>query len=105
MRPHPVDELISPPRAPAPRGWVCAWPLPAYCRTSPPPARPSEDYAGEVGAVRSSTHHAALALARGRRDAKARKAAEGEAHELAAELEASQAEVQRLRRAGGCPDV
>lgn len=34
-----------------------------------------------------------------------RKTAEGEAHELAAELEASQAELRRLRRTEGCPDV
>ena len=104
MKPHPVDALISPPSAPAPAGWVCAWPLPAYCLTSPP-ARPSEDDAGEVGAVVASPHHAATGLVRGRRDAKARKAAEGEAPERGAELEASQAELRRMRRAGGCPDV
>ena len=104
MKPHPVDALISPPRGPAPAGWVCRWPLPDYCLTSPP-ARPSEDDASEVGAVVASPHHAATGLVRGRRDAKARKAAEGEAHELAAELEASQAQVRRLRREGGCPDV
>lgn len=104
MKPHPVDELIRPPSGPAPAGWVCAWPLPDYCHTRPP-ARPSEDDASEVGAVVASPHHAATDLARGRRDARERKAAEGEAHELAAELEASQAELRRLRRTEGCPDV
>jgi hypothetical protein len=105
VKPHPVDELIRPPSGPAPAGWVCAWPLPAYCATSAPPARPSEDDAGEVGAVVASPHHAAMGLARGRQAVRRARAAEGEAHELAAELEASQAELRRLRRTGGCPDV
>lgn len=101
MRWLPVDALISPPQGPTPTGWVCRWPSPAICRTTSP-ARPDEDYAAEVGAVVASPHHAAIGLVRGRQAARRAKAAEGEADELAAQLEATSAELRRSRR---CPDV
>lgn len=103
MKSHPVDDLISRPGSSTPRpGWVCRWPSPERCQTHPPRPRPAEDYAAEVGSVVASPHHAAIGLVRGRQAARRAKVAEGEAHELAAELEAATAALRRGRR---CPDV